>query len=58
MNIRTMKTLDIANKLYWHDDYYETVAMEYIVDAVREALYESNAATLEQLNQYIKHYLI
>ena len=58
MNIRTMKTLDIANKLYWHDSYYETVAMEYILDAVIEALYESNAATLEQLNQYIKHYLI
>lgn len=58
MNIRTMKTLDIADRLRWHDSYYQTVAMEYIIDAVREALYESNAATLEQLNQYIKHYLI
>ena len=58
MNIRTMKTLDIADRLRWHYSYYQTVAMEYIIDAVREALYESNAATLEQLNQYIKHYLI
>ena len=56
-NIRQRSTDSIIQQLYW-DPYYDTVAWEYMVDAVKTALAESKANTIAGLSKYIKANLI
>lgn len=57
MNIRNASIGDIVDTLYL-DTYYQTVAYEYMADAVRQALFESRAKSIKALSAYIKQNLI
>ena len=57
MTINNLSTDAIVIALL-NDPYYETVAWDFLEEAVKTARKESEATTLEELSAYIKENLI